>query len=388
MPISDLCYIDSAGLHLPDYPTVLQYMQNEYRAIFGADTYLEEDSQDGQWVAINALAAFELMQLAAAVYSSTSPATASGDALSRNVKLNGIARLVPSHSTVDLRIVGQAGTVIRNGQVEDATGQKWNLPDVVTIPPDGEITVTATADEVGALRAPAGSITKIATPTLGWQTVENLAAAAEGRPVETDAELRQRQTISTMIPARSAMEAIVGAVANIENVTKCVGYENDTPETDDNGLPAHSFCVVAQGGDAQEIADTIARLKTIGAGTFGNTTVATYDRYGQKADTKFSRPTEVPIACEVSLTALRGYSTDVAAAIKAAVSAHINALNIGNSVLLTRLYTPANAAGAAAVDITAIKLSRDGAALSEASVTIAYDELASCTPDDVTVIAT
>ena len=213
MAIADLAYVDATGFHYPDYPTVLEQLKDEYRTIYGNDVYLEADSQDGQWVAVMALAIFDTMQVAASVYNSFSPLTAQSDALSRNVKINGIRRRVATYSQVDLRIVGQVGTTINNGQAEDTLGQKWNLPVSVTIPVGGEITVTATAVDIGAKTASANTITKISTPTLGWQTVNNALAAVPGNPVETDAELRKRQKVSTALPSLSVLDGIVGAVA-------------------------------------------------------------------------------------------------------------------------------------------------------------------------------
>ncbi|MGC8170052.1 baseplate J/gp47 family protein, partial [Salmonella enterica] len=73
----------------------------------------------------------------------------------------------------------------------------WNLPASVTIPPSGLITVTATCAAIGAVSAPAGTITTINTPTRGWQSVTNPADAVPGAEVESDAALRSRQKIST-----------------------------------------------------------------------------------------------------------------------------------------------------------------------------------------------
>jgi hypothetical protein len=76
--ITDLVYIDSAGFHYADYPTFLTWLQDQYKAIYGADVYLEADSQDGQWIAINARAHYDSAALAAAVYNSFAPGTAQG----------------------------------------------------------------------------------------------------------------------------------------------------------------------------------------------------------------------------------------------------------------------------------------------------------------------
>lgn len=390
MAIADLVYVDATGFHYPDYPTVLEQLKDEYRTIYGNDVYLEADSQDGQWVAVMALAIFDTMQVAASVYNSFSPLTAQSDALSRNVKINGIRRRVATYSQVDLRIVGQVGTTINNGQAEDTLGQKWNLPVSVTIPVGGEITVTAQAADIGDVSAAAGTIIKIATPTLGWQTVENLLPAVEGEPVESDAELRVRQAVSTAIPSLSVLDGTVGAVASLAGVTRFRGYENDSNATDANGVPAHSIAIVVEGCDAQAIGDAIATKKTPGTGTYGTTTVTTYDRLGLPNDINFFRPTPATIGVEVTIQALTGYNTGFADLIVAAVAAQINALEIGDDVLITKLYVPANLPGNPAgstFDITQLRIKKNAGAFGTNNLTLAFNEAAECNPaTDVTVI--
>lgn len=390
MAIADLVYVDATGFHYPDYPTVLQYLTDEYKAIYGADTYLAPDSQDGQWLAIQALAIFDTMQVAAAVYSSFSPLTAQADALSRNVKINGIRRRAATYSTADLLIIGTAGTVIANGQAEDTLSQKWNLPASVTIPPGGSVTVTATAVDIGAITAAANTINKIATPTLGWQSVDNVAAATVGDPVETDAELRRRQTFSTALPSLTVLDGTIGAVASVPGVTRFRGYENDSDVTDANGIPAHSIAIVAEGGDQQAIGDAIAIKKTPGTGTYGTTTVTTYDQYGLPNLINFFRPTPAAIGVEVTIQALTGYTTGFADLIAAAVAASIQALEIGDDVLITKLYVPANLPGQAAgatFDITQLRIKKNAGAFGTSNLTLAFNEVAECDPAvDVTVI--
>jgi uncharacterized phage protein gp47/JayE len=392
MAIGDLVFVDANGLRYPDYPTVLEYLKNEYRAIYGADVYLEADSQDGQWVSILALSMYETMLVAAAVYNSFSPLTAQADALSRNVKINGIARLIATRSQVDLRIVGQAGTIINNGQAEDTLGRKWRLPASVTIPVGGEITVTATAVELGAIAAQANTITKIATPTLGWQSVTNLSPAVEGDPVESDAELRRRQANSTMIPSLSVMEGIVGGVSSLQGVKRYRGYENDTDETDDDGIPAHSIALVVEGGDTTAIADTIAKKKTAGTGTHGTTSVVVNDQYGVPNTIKFFRPTPATISVEVSLTARAGYLSTTAEQIQAAVAAYVNSLEIGDDIFITKLFVPANLSNLPVGDtfnVTQIRIKKNAGSFGTSNIVLAFNELAESDPaTNVTVIAT
>lgn len=392
MSISDLCYIDANGFHIPDYPTVLDYLKGEYRTIYGEDVYLEADSQDGQWIAVQALAIFDTMQVAADTYNSFSPTTAQRDALSRNVKINGIRRLVASYSQADLTIVGQAGTTILNGQVEDALGQKWNLPASVVIPVGGSIVVTATADEIGAVAASANTITKISTPTLGWQTVTNLLAATPGNPVEQDSALRKRQRKSTSLPSQTVLEGIEGSVAAIDGVTRVKAYENDDIVADADGIPAHSLAIVVEGGDAQTIGNTIATKKTPGSPTYGTTSVTALDRYNMPNTIKFFRPTSAQVGVEVTIKALPGYTTGFADLIKQAIADLINNLEIGEDVLINRLWGPALLPGNAAADtfdLTLIRIKKNAGGFGTSNLVIAFNEVASCNPaTDITVIVT
>ncbi len=390
MAIFDLVFVDQSGLHYPDYPTVLSVLKAEYRTIYGANIYLEADSQDGQWVAVVALAIFDSIQTAAAVYNSFSPLTAQSDALSRNVKINGIRRLVSSFSTVDLTIVGQAGATITNGQAKDILDQRWMLPASVVVPVSGSIVVTATAEKVGAVSASAGTINKIATPTLGWQTVNNVTAATIGAPVESDAALRRRQSKSTMIPSLSVLEGIVGAVSSVAGVVHSRGYENDSGATDADGIPAYSMAIVAEGGDAQAIANIIATKKTPGSPTYGTTNVTTFDKYGVPNIINFFRPAVATIGVEVTVTALFGYTTGFADLIKASIAAAITTLVIGDDVLITKLYVPANLPGTAAgttFDITQIRIKKNAGAYGTTNIVLAFNESVTCDPlVNVTII--
>lgn len=137
------------------------------------------------------------------------------------------------------------------------------MPAEVELDIHGRAVVTATAQKAGAITALPGDVSQIATPTRGWQSVTNPEAATAGKPVETDAELRQRQALSVALPSRTVMEGLIGAIANITGVTRYKGYDNDTSETDINGVPAHAVSMVVDGGDAEEIARIIAIKKSL-----------------------------------------------------------------------------------------------------------------------------
>lgn len=391
MQITDLVWIDETGYHYADYPTFRQYFVEKYQAIYGADVYLEDDSQDGQWISVQAQAAYDTAAQGGSTYNSFSPVSAQGVGLARVVKINGIEKQVPSYSSVVLTIVGVVGTVITDGIARDTLQQKWLLPAIVTIPGAGFIDVTATAEEVGAVTADADTISTIFTPTNGWQTVNNDDAATPGAAVESDANLRARQAVSVANPSQTVFDGTVGAVANVTGVTKVKGYENDTDATDGNGIPSHSICVVVAGGDDEDIGEAILLHKTPGTGTFGDTTVPLFDEHGMPIDIKFQRAAAATIAGEITLAANEGWSEDFIPLIQEAVAELINAGAIGNTILLTKLYAPAYLNGTApgqTYDIASIELEKDGGGLAPTNVDLDFDEEPVCNPANINVVVT
>jgi uncharacterized phage protein gp47/JayE len=385
MEVSDLVWIDETGYHYADYATFLQWRKEQYQAIYGADVYLEPDSQDGQLLAIQAKADYDFAAQGASTYNSFSPASAQGVGLSRVVRINGISRRAATYSTVDLDIGGTVGTTIINGVAKDSLEQKWNLPPSVVIPMAGTISVTATADQIGAVSAQANTITSIFTPTLGWQTVNNPSAATVGVPVETDAELRARQAVSTANPSLTVLEGTVGGVENVTGVTKVRGYENDTGVTDGNGLPPHSISLVVLGGSSVDVAQEIQLHKTPGTETYGTTSEIVYDSHLMPLEIKFYRPTLVTITIDLTITIDPVlWSSDYETLIKQEMAAYINGLNIGETVLITKLYAPAYLNGSIAgqsYDVDTLEIGKNLDPPDVINIPIDFNELAVCDPD-------
>ncbi|EFS5965836.1 hypothetical protein HW654_000863 [Salmonella enterica] len=382
--------VTAEGISAPDYQTILDTLTSYFQQIYGSDAYLEPDSKDGQMVALVALAVHDANNTAIAVYNCFSPATGYGAALTSNVKINGIARKGATNSTVDLLLTGTAGTTITNGTVKDTNNVIWRLPASVVIGVDGAVTVTAICSNSGAVAALAGTITTINTPTRGWTSVTNPAAATVGAPAETDAELRIRQGQSVAIPSITPFEGVDGAIANIAGVTRHKLYENDTGKTDGNGLPPHSISAIVDGGDVTEIARTIRGNKGQGVRTWGKTSVTVPDKYGNPHIISFSRPTDVPVYGKITLKVFAGYTSQIGVQIQQAVADYINRLMIGDQVLLSRIYSPANlgvvsGGNARYYDIQELLIGKSPEAVAAANINIAYDESASCKPENIII---
>ena len=270
--------ISPTGITAPTYAAVYQYLVTQYQSIFGADAYLGNDSQDGQLLAVFAQAISDANNATVAVYNAFSPTTAQGAGLSSVVAINGLTRLVPTSSTVNITLTGSGGTVITNGIVGDANGYSWALPVTTTIGTGGTVTVSASCTTVGAIYITASTAITIQTPAFGWSSaaIATPFTFVLGSSVETDAALRVRQAGSVALPSQTVFQGIVAAIENLSGTTRVLGVENNTgaplgsPTVYPYGIPGNTLCFVVESTASQaNIFNAIFEKITPGIPTYG-----------------------------------------------------------------------------------------------------------------------
>jgi len=195
--------------------------------------------------------------------------------------------------------------------------------------------VDCTALEFGPTLAPAGTLTEIDTPVSGLNRVINMTDAIVGRNVETHEELRIRRARTLQVAGKATPDAIRSAMLAIEGVQDAIVFENDTLLVDSNGRPPKSYEVVVNGGDTQQIADTIWDTKPAGIATFGSQSETVLDSQGQTQTVNFSRPTEVEIYVEIDLTVDTSFPVNGIAAAQQAIVTRGNAFGIGANVIVS-----------------------------------------------------
>lgn len=382
-------YIDDAGLHVPTYADIRDDLIAQFKAIYGEDIYLGNDSQDYQMISAFALKTYDTMQMLQIVYNNQSTKTAVGTGLSSRVKLNGLRRKTATYSTCVLTLTGVPGTTIPAGIVEDTQGRKWLLPENTRF--DGEtLEITAQCQDLGAIEAPVGTIAKISNPQYGWLTATNKVPAIKGRPIETDEELRRRQSISTAIPSQNMVNSTIAGIASVAGVTRYKVYENDTNSTDENGIPSHSIAAVVEGGLDGAVAEQIYLRKGPGCGTYGTTTIIYTNSDGLKNEIRFFRPSYQKISVKVAVKKYATYTTAVEGDIRRNIASYIDRLGIGGNVTSTGILT----AIAASVDdalhppfaLQSVQLGKDGGVLGVADIEIPYNAIAKSESVTVEVI--
>ena len=377
-------YVDSKGLHIPTYNDILEKLVASMKQIYGDDIYLDNSSPDYQLLSIFALVQADTMQTMAYAYNARSPETAIGASLDSVVKLNGIKRKAASQSTCQVKITGTPFTQILNGAVKDRAGLIWELPSNVVIDSSGITYTVVTCRKAGAVSALAGDITQIETPTYGWISVENKVAAVLGNTEETDAQLRERQTISTANPSQTMLAGTKGAIAALKNVSRYAVYENDTnveSVTEDNphGLPAHSVTCVVEGGTDEDVAEAIFLHKGIGCYTHGDVVVEYTDQNDYINRIRFFRPDYKDVFVKVVIKKYTGYISSMTTKVREAVYEYLAALTIGSDVsasVLSNIIAACNPSLTKPIfGIKELKIGLSKDALAAQDITIGFKEI-------------
>jgi len=343
-------------------------------------------------------------ELAQATYNQFNPLLAAGPGLSGLVQLNGITRKSGTASTTTLLLTGSVGLLIPVGSKVSDTNDEviWALNADVYIGSDGTATAATTSTTNGAYVYAAGSLTKMVTIISGWDAATNIAETIPGTVDETDAALRSRRNISTTTPAQSVVEAIYGAILNIENVTSCRIYVNNTLTTDGNGLPAKSLCAVVIGGINADVARVIFERLAVAIYTYGNTSVTYVDTMQTSNIIRFTRPTPVPIFVEVNISIIdvNSYPADAVVQIKNNIAQFalygIEGLGVvetnvfdqsgylpGDDVVVSKLYPPINAV--LGLKINSVQIGLSSGTLGSADIAVVWDHIATFSTSNITV---
>lgn len=197
-----------------------------------------------------------------------------------------------------------------------------------------EVSVPSLAQVTGPVTAPSGTLTVIDVPLTGIDSVNNPLDAELGRDIETDSELKIRRELSLQRAGAATVSAIKSRLLDIEGVIAALVFENFNNIPDAEGRPPHSYEAIVQGGDEDEICDTIWVTKPAGIETVGNTTCNITDSEGFPRVVKFSRPSEVEIYLELDLSVGTDFPADGVQQIIDKIVSFGNALPIGEDIVV------------------------------------------------------
>lgn len=382
------------GFLRPSYNDLLDACEVKAKELFGSSVNLSVRSPLGIFLRIFTWFAGLAWQLAEDVYNSGFVDTSTGVSLVRLGAFIGIRLLAAQKATGYLTITGDPGADVYAGFIVQAkNNQRFVTLEDVTIGEDGTASVPIQAYEAGPEgNVDAGAIDTVITPLAAAMSVTNPEATAGGRDRETYQEFRERYYQSVDKAGGCNTDAIRAQLLETEGVANAVVWENDTDETDADGLPPHSIEAIVYGGTDAAVAAAIHLRKAAGIQTYGTTSAQILDASGRLRVICFSRPTAVPIYVRISgLVTDSGYLGDDT--LRDAIISYIGSegapltesgLAIGATVYYNRLMCPVNET-AGVVDY-ALEISADGSVWQRANIPISAVQKAVTSADKVVIV--
>lgn len=350
------------GLYADEVETVRETVRRDWQAAFARDGLpplnVEPETPAGQLIdsqtAVIVDKDSELLFLA----NQFNPLTAEGvwqDALGY---IYFLRRKLDEPTVVTCQLTGLNGTVIPYGALAQSTnGHTLICNRSVTIGATGTAETTFRVSENGPIEIPPHSVTAIVTTIPGWDAVDNEAAGAVGRDLETRSEFEARRAASVAANAHGSTGALFGTIADIPGVLDVQVLENIGPDPVVKcgvTVPGHGITVCVYGGEDAAIAEAIYNKKDNGADTGGNTPIV--HTAADYADAVYNylilRPETVNFWIKVTLGAGSAPTSSQIAALKDALYRDFYGLNetsgharigLASTVYASRFYCPAMA---------------------------------------------
>lgn len=322
-------FITTSGVIIPDTADLRAGVEAEWRAAFGADLRVSNDTPQGVMITMETLARAAVAENNAALANQVNPDLAGGVFLDALCALLGLYRTPATRTAVPGAVLtGQPLTWVPAGvKVRSAAGDLFQTAGAVQLSAAGSATVELLSVDFGPVGAPANTITTIVDLVLGWETVNNPNDGVPGTAQQSDASLRDLRRRTLARQGISTPEAIISEVSALPNVRSMQFRENiaNTVQVIDGiSMLPHSVWVCVDGGEDQAVALALLANKTAGAAWNGATSVTVIEpSSGQSYAVLFDRPEEVNILARI--TVRQGMSVvDAQAVIPGVIVAYAN----------------------------------------------------------------
>jgi len=313
--MADSDILDSTGLVLKDYDTILNEFQSGMNDIYAQDgdtINFGSETPDGQFTNIVAQAMSDLRETIREVYNSFNPDNCSGSVQDSRYALNFLTRNGATYTVQNIDITVNQ-TVTLNGldsnyadpnassyTVSDDAGNLWYLIDTTTLT-SGTTSLPFRSKNYGAFQSVIGTITNQVTIVLGVTAVNNsVAATTLGEEQEPDTAFRLRRNRSTSTKGLNNTDSMLGQLLELNAVSDADIWVNRTNTTDSTGTDPHTIWAIVDGGANTDIADVIYSNSST-ANFRGAVSVAVTSSGGQTFTVKFDRPNPVPLYIQFDL---------------------------------------------------------------------------------------
>jgi hypothetical protein len=313
-------YVTDAGLQIPTVETLIAEIAAEQRSEVDPLLNTDPDSPQGN---INGIfsshirEAYEVIQIC---FDGFNPDGAEGALLENVSAITGTLRGTATRSkfagsrkiTVNLDAgktlpIGSVASQTGNPTVRFATTEEVTNTSLIA----ADVLVAAECDVTGPTVCNASTLTVIATPVSGWNSVNNIYDAEIGKVQDIDPTLRSQREEELRATGSGTVDSITADVLAItidgaKPVETCLVLENVTDLYDAWGLPPHSLeAIIYDGLSASVPDDTIAQTlwdsKGGGIRMVGSSSGQALDGTGTIRTVSFTRPSQVRMKIAFSI---------------------------------------------------------------------------------------
>lgn len=372
--------IDANGFKAESFTEILTRLSNGLKDIYGQDINLDQDTQDGQQLGIQANIISDFQDLALYIYNSMDPDLADGANFDKLLKLLARTRLPSSRSTVDIEMVlSKTVSIPASYTIKDLNNQNWIIGTAQTLDA-GTHLVSFYSEDWGNITAEPNTINEQVTILTEVVSLNNPESALSGRDEESIVQVRERRNKILEINASSTIGSIIGKILDLNGVIDAVPYENMTKVYDPiKDIEPNSYWIVVKGGDIAQISEIIAKDKTGGTGLKGQIETVHIEKFVRQNgsirefyhDVKFDRPTEVSIHIKFKVSRkISTQSIDIEHIKDTLVNKEFY---IAQNITVTELYSTIYSAATNYI-ATDLEVSKDGVVWDSVFLQAGYDE--------------
>jgi baseplate J-like protein len=374
--------LTETGIVIESFDAILSKLEQGFRAIYGQNINLDADTPDGQMIGLLAQMRMDFEELAQTVYNQLDPDAATGAWLEQRVAYAGLMRRAASYSYLrSVILTGEPYTQLYAGvMVSDPNKTRWVLVSDVQLDSNGSARADFRSEQLGSYNLGKNTLLTIETVTLGLQRATTFENAEVGEDEETDPQLRERFWVSRTKNATNSAEAIAAKIRALPDVKQVRILENNSAQRDKLGIEPHSLNVIVEGGENSQIAEVIYQNKGAGVGLQGAIAV-TLQKHKEPRLIRFDRAVAVDIQIVMRCVRYEDFTEIDKEEIKRLLT--LQKFEIGQSVSLSRLYSPINQVGG--FWIKELKIARKGQSLKAENVVLQSRELARILKADISV---
>ena len=340
-------YIMSSGLVVPDTSTVLDQVTQDFKNALGQDLDVTPETPQGRLIQLITDYRTNTLAINANNANQINLRYATGRFLDAIGSFYGLNRIFSTPTRVLATVTGVASTVIPQGsQAKTTAGDIFYAENDITIGVNGTATGYFLSLERGKIPCEVNTLTQIVNAVLGWETINNSSSPTLGTDVESDTDFRIRIQ-NSRYSGISLLQSIKTKVSQIDNVKSLWAYDNYTNASityEGISIPAHSICVIVDGGNDNEIAKVLFDTKTGGTGYTAITGQSVQETvidgaFNVPYVVTFNRPEVVNFKVGITVRNVNYSGSDLTSDIKQAIInwangqvSSVDGLNIGQDV--------------------------------------------------------